>query len=162
MLTEVPKQDGGLSIGELLIEQHQFHRVQLCKGFARIGCLVSLHAPLFQKAAQHVPVQRVVLHHQCFQPGKLGATLIKLRFNRGPLQRQGEMKGRALARNTVYPHPPLHDFDEPFADRQAKTGAAVLSRNRIIRLGKILEESMQFLRWNANSSVTDCNMDLRP
>ncbi len=75
-----------------------------------------------------------------------------MRLRRG-LHRQREMKRGTFLRDAFHPHLAAHQFDQAFADGQAKAGAAVLPCGRSIRLAERFEQPRQTVDRNSNAGV---------
>ena len=64
------------------------------------------------------------------------------------------MEGGTIADGAINPHPPPHQHYQAPADRQAESGAAVLSRRRVVNLAEGLEQPIQSVRRYANARIT--------
>src|SRR2546423_4906345 len=77
-------------------------------------------------------------------------------------QGNGVTKGRSFSRRALDPHLSAHELDQPFADGQTEPSAAVLPRDRTVRLAERLKELVHFFRADADAGIAHGKAQLDP
>ena len=70
----------------------------------------------------------------------------------------GEMKCGAFAGIAFHPDLAAHQFDQPLADRQAESGAAIMAGGGGIHLLERFEQPVLLVEWNADAGVAHREM----
>ena len=74
------------------------------------------------------------------------------------LEEDGEVKGGASASRRLDPHLARHQFGQLSTDEEAKTGATVLARRRLVHLREFTKELGHVSLCDANARVADGNV----
>ncbi|MCX5743251.1 MAG: hypothetical protein NT062_12225, partial [Proteobacteria bacterium] len=124
-----------------------------CERLARARGRGDRDLPLLELELEDAQVRRVVVDDEHALAGEGHEPGLVALGNRADLAGDRELERRADADLAGDGHLAVHELDEPLADREPETGAAVEPRRRRVDLGERAEQPVDPIRGDADASV---------